>query len=94
MGFSAPLAVWFRGELRGFVEDTLSQEAIRADLGDENVRVSAIGPAGENLCRFALIDNDGRQVGRTGPGAVMGSKRIKAIALRGSQPVTVADQAL
>ncbi|MBN1401284.1 MAG: aldehyde ferredoxin oxidoreductase family protein [Anaerolineae bacterium] len=71
---------------------TQAQEAIRTDLGDENVRVSSIGPAGENLCRFALIDNDGRQVGRTGPGAVMGSKRIKAIALRGSQPVTIADQ--
>jgi aldehyde:ferredoxin oxidoreductase len=61
------------------------------DLGDENVRVSAIGPAGENLVRYALIDNDGRQVGRTGNGAVMGSKRLKAIAIRGSQPITVAD---
>ena len=70
---------------------TETQEAIRVDLSDENVRVSAIGPAGENLCRFALIDNDGRQAGRTGPGAVMGSKLVKAIALRGSHPVTVAD---
>jgi len=70
---------------------TVVQEAIREELGDENVRVSAIGPAGENLVRFASIDNDGRQVGRTGNGAVMGSKRIKALAIRGSQPVTVAD---
>jgi len=68
-----------------------TQEAIRMDLGDENVRVSAIGPAGETLCRFALIDNDGRQVGRTGNGAVMGSKRIKALAIRGTHPITVAD---
>jgi len=70
---------------------TETQEAIREAIGDENVRVSAIGPAGEHLVRFALIDNDGRQVGRTGNGAVMGSKRIKAIAIRGSQGVTVAD---
>ncbi len=67
------------------------QSVIRDRLGDENVRVSAIGPAGENLVRFASIDNDGRQVGRTGNGAVMGSKRIKAIAIRGTRPVTVAD---
>lgn len=67
------------------------QSVIRDRLGDENIRVSAIGPAGENLVRFASIDNDGRQVGRTGNGAVMGSKRIKAIAIRGTKPVTVAD---
>ncbi len=68
-----------------------TQEAIREAIGDENVRVSAIGPAGENLVRYALIDNDGRQVGRTGNGAVMGSKRIKALAIRGSHGITVAD---
>ncbi|MEN6478733.1 MAG: aldehyde ferredoxin oxidoreductase family protein [Anaerolineales bacterium] len=68
-----------------------TQEAIRRDLGDENIRVSSIGPAGENLVRFALIDNDGRQVGRTGNGAVMGSKRIKALAIRGSHGISVAD---
>ncbi|NLG27994.1 MAG: aldehyde:ferredoxin oxidoreductase, partial [Chloroflexi bacterium] len=70
---------------------TETQAAIRDKLGDENVRVSSIGIAGEKLVRFALIDNDGRQVGRCGNGAVMGSKRIKAIAVRGSQPITVAD---
>jgi len=68
-----------------------TQQAIRERLGDENVRVSAIGPAGERLVRYASIDNDGRQAGRSGNGAVMGSKRIKAIAIRGSQPITVAD---
>jgi aldehyde:ferredoxin oxidoreductase len=68
-----------------------TQQAIRDRLADENIRVSAIGPAGERLVRFASIDNDGRQVGRTGNGAVLGSKRIKAIAMRGSRPVTVAD---
>jgi aldehyde:ferredoxin oxidoreductase len=78
------------GHLRG-MGTMETQEAIREDLADENVRVSAIGPAGENLVRYALIDNDGRQVGRAGNGAVMGSKRIKAIAVRGSHPITVAD---
>ena len=68
-----------------------SQQVIREEMGDENIRISAIGPAGENLVRFALIDNDGRQVGRTGNGAVMGSKNLKALAIRGSQPITVAD---
>jgi aldehyde:ferredoxin oxidoreductase len=70
-----------------------TQQAVRQRLGDENVRVSSIGPAGERLVRYALIDNDGRQVGRTGNGAVMGAKRLKAIAVRGSQPVRVADPA-
>lgn len=68
-----------------------TQQAVRERLGDENIRVSSIGPAGERLVRYALIDNDGRQVGRTGNGAVMGSKRLKAIAMRGSHAVTVAD---
>ena len=69
-----------------------TEEAIRKELGDEAVRVSTIGPAGEKLVRFANITNDrGRQAGRTGLGAVMGSKKIKAIAIRGTKPITVAD---
>jgi aldehyde:ferredoxin oxidoreductase len=70
---------------------TETQQAIREWLGDENIRVSSIGPGGENLVRYATIDNDGRQAGRTGNGTVMGSKRIKAIAVRGTHPITVAD---
>ena len=55
-------------------------------------RVACIGPAGEKLVRFASISNDGgRQAGRTGPGAVMGSKNLKAIAVRGTSRVPVAD---
>ncbi|MHB9090800.1 MAG: aldehyde ferredoxin oxidoreductase family protein, partial [Chloroflexota bacterium] len=69
-----------------------TEEAIRAELGDESVRVSSIGPAGEKLVRYACIGNDrGRQAGRTGPGAVMGSKNLKAIAVRGTKPIRVAD---
>jgi aldehyde:ferredoxin oxidoreductase len=66
--------------------------AIREDLGDYYVRVSAIGPAGEKLCRFAAIINDEfRAIGRTGMGAVMGSKNLKAVAVRGTKDVNVAD---
>ncbi|MGI6380436.1 MAG: aldehyde ferredoxin oxidoreductase family protein [Anaerolineae bacterium] len=68
-----------------------TQIALREKMGDENIRITSIGPAGEHLVRYAMMDNDGRQVGRTGNGAVMGSKRIKAIAMRGSQPIRVAD---
>lgn len=47
-------------------------------------RVAAIGPAGEALVRFACISNGGRQAGRTGAGAVMGAKGLKAIAFKGN----------
>ena len=47
-----------------------TEEAIRAEIGDSNVRVASIGVAGERLVRYACISNDrGRQAGRTGPGA-------------------------
>jgi aldehyde:ferredoxin oxidoreductase len=56
------------------------------------VRACSIGPAGEQLVRFATIMNDGgRAVGRGGLGAVMGAKRLKAIAVAGGQAVDVAD---
>jgi aldehyde:ferredoxin oxidoreductase len=56
-------------------------------------RVAAIGRAGENRVRFATISNEGRHAGRGGVGAVMGSKNLKAIALRGDQETCVADAA-
>ncbi len=66
-------------------------EAIREDLGDYYIRVAAIGPAGEKLARIACIINDEtRAAGRTGMGAVMGSKNLKAIAVRGTRDITVA----
>lgn len=71
-----------------------TEEAVRQELGDDAVRVAAIGPAGEKLVRYACIGNDrGRQLGRTGPGAVMGSKNLKAVAVRGSGNIDVADPA-
>ncbi len=71
-----------------------TEEAIRAATGDQNVRVCSIGLGGEKMVRFACISNDrGRQAGRTGNGATMGSKNLKAIAIRGSKPIQVADLA-
>lgn len=63
--------------------------AVRAQLGG-SWRVASIGPAGEALVRYATISNDGRHAGRTGTGAVMGSKRLKALALCGGWSVPVA----
>ncbi len=69
-----------------------AEEAIRRETGDNRVRVASIGPGGERLVRYACISNDSnRQAGRTGTGAVMGSKRLKAIAIRGTRPISVWD---
>ena len=68
-----------------------TEGAVKERLG-RRTRVASIGPAGERLVRFASIANDGgRQAGRTGPGAVMGSKNLKAIAFRGTGPAPVYD---
>jgi aldehyde:ferredoxin oxidoreductase len=57
-----------------------------------DAKVACIGPAGEKLVRFACVMNDmGRAAGRSGVGAVMGSKNLKAIAVRGTNGVKVAD---
>ena len=61
-----------------------TESGLKARLG-ANFRVASIGPAGENLVRYATISHDGRHAGRGGSGAVLGSKNIKAIALRGTQ---------
>jgi aldehyde:ferredoxin oxidoreductase len=69
-----------------------TDKAIREELGDFYIRVSAIGEAGEKLCRFAAIINDEfRAIGRAGMGGVMGSKNLKAVAVRGPKDVNVAD---
>lgn len=69
------------------------ETAIKAELDEQRARVAQIGPAGENLVRYACIIHDvNRAAGRTGLGAVMGSKRLKAVAVRGSQRLDVADQ--
>ena len=68
-----------------------TEDTIKEELGDYYIRVAAIGPAGEKLVRIACIINEKtRAAGRCGMGAVMGSKNLKAIAVRGTHDVTVA----
>jgi aldehyde:ferredoxin oxidoreductase len=69
-----------------------TQEAIRKEQNDDRVRVAGIGPGGENKVIYACIINDLTDaVGRSGLGAVMGSKNLKAVAVRGTGTVDVAD---
>ncbi|MCH8090384.1 MAG: aldehyde ferredoxin oxidoreductase family protein, partial [Chloroflexi bacterium] len=68
-----------------------TEEWIRNDTGVPDCVIASIGPAGENLVRFASIMNDlHRAAGRSGVGAVMGAKKIKAVAVRGTGGVAVA----
>src|SRR5215204_1934595 len=67
-----------------------AEARLRGRLGPA-YRVAAIGPAGERLVRFATVSHDGRHAGRGGLGAVMGSKWLKAIAVRASRKCAVAD---
>jgi len=66
--------------------------ALLKELRDPRIQVAAIGPAGENLVKYATIATNmaGRTFGRTGMGAVWGSKHLKAIAVRGRTPISVA----
>lgn len=69
------------------------ETAIKEELGDSKIEVAQIGPSGEKLSNFAAIMNmSNRAWGRTGVGAVMGSKMLKAIAVRGSRKVEPADK--
>ena len=69
-----------------------AQEKIREEVKEKRARVAIIGPAGENLVRFACVVNELKHAnGRTGMGAVMGSKNLKAIAVRGNSKPEVKD---
>lgn len=69
-----------------------TEDGLRRELGIPNLRVACIGPAGENLVKFACIMNDKhRAAGRSGVGTVMGSKNLKAIAVRGTGTVNISD---
>lgn len=71
---------------------TDTQQVIKDQLHDQNIRITCIGPAGERLSKIAAICNERRVAGRKGLGAVMGSKNLKAIALRGEGQPGVADK--
>ena len=68
-----------------------TEAMIKDELGDKRVRVASIGQAGENLVRIASVIHEERAAARTGMGAVMGSKKLKAVAVRGSQEVPLFD---
>ena len=93
-----PTYVWIKdgethfrsaGKLWG-MKTTDCQQIIKNELKDQNVRIACIGPAGENTCKIACIINEMRAAGRKGLGAVMGAKNLKAIAIRGTGPPTIA----
>ena len=69
-----------------------TQDILRAEHGKE-LEVACIGPAGEKLSFIAAVmNNKGRAAGRSGLGAVMGSKKLKAIAVKGNMKIPVADE--
>jgi aldehyde:ferredoxin oxidoreductase len=69
-----------------------TETSLKKEVGDETARVATIGPAGENLSNLAIVRNDyWHRCGRGGAGAVMGSKKLKAVVIRGSQGVKIDD---
>ncbi|MCK9228150.1 MAG: aldehyde ferredoxin oxidoreductase N-terminal domain-containing protein [Syntrophorhabdaceae bacterium] len=68
-----------------------TQDAIRRELNQPNAQVAAIGPAGENRCFTASIEQGRSSASRLGGGAVMGDKKIKAIVVRGTQDINLFD---
>ncbi|MBN2118628.1 MAG: aldehyde ferredoxin oxidoreductase family protein [Anaerolineales bacterium] len=97
-----PVYLWLNGnrlEVRDAAhlwgQDTYTtQDKVKEEVGEKSARVCVIGPAGEKQVRFASILCDhGRMAGRTGLGAVMGAKNLKAIAVRGTNPIPVFDLA-
>jgi len=73
-------------------KDTIeTDKVLRDELADKNARIACVGPAGENKALLSCIIHEGCAAGRSGLGAVMGSKRLKALVVRGSQKVSLAD---
>jgi aldehyde:ferredoxin oxidoreductase len=98
----SPVYVWIKNdhvEIRDATHvwgsDTYqTQTQLKTELKESLARIACIGIAGEQMIPYALIMNDhGRVAGRTGLGAVMGSKNLKAIAVRGGSPLSYADPA-
>jgi len=69
-----------------------TEEMLRKEIGDDSIHIATIGNAGENGAPYAMVLCDIRAAGRGGMGAVMGSKHLKAIAVRGTGSVTVPDK--
>ncbi len=79
--------------LWGKLDSHETEDAIKQELGNPGISVAAIGPAGENLCAGAMVCNDkNHSFSHSGVGAVMGSKKLKAIAVFGENPVPIVDR--
>ncbi len=75
-------------------KDTFDTQDILRDEHGKELEVACIGPAGEKLSLIAAVmNNKGRAAGRSGLGAVMGSKKLKAIAVKGNMKIPIADEA-
>ncbi|QQK06865.1 aldehyde ferredoxin oxidoreductase family protein [Miniphocaeibacter halophilus] len=70
-----------------------TQMYMKEQLRDQNIRISCIGPAAEKLSTMGCVINEARAAGRKGIGAVLGSKNLKAVAIRGTDEIPVADKA-
>jgi aldehyde:ferredoxin oxidoreductase len=94
-GSPDPTVLWFPADFVWGMSAAEAESRIRERIGPD-WQVAAIGPAGERLIPFATISHDGRHAGRGGLGAVLGAKRIKAIAVRGDRraPLANPDRAL
>lgn len=99
---SSPVYLWINDdyvEIRAAepvwgLDTAATEDAIRRQLGEEGLQIASIGPAGEKLVRFAgIVVNRDHLAARTGMGAVMGSKNLKAIAIKGSRSIPLANPA-
>jgi len=90
LGRDEPAVRWLSAESYRGLPAAEAERRLRDEHGHD-WQVAAIGPAGEGLVPFATISHDGRHAGRGGLGAVLGSKRIKAIAVRGDRRAEPAD---
>ncbi|ANF23634.1 tungsten-containing formaldehyde ferredoxin oxidoreductase [Thermococcus piezophilus] len=73
--------------------DTFKTEEELKKIHGKNVGILSIGPGGENLVRYAVVmSQEGRAAGRPGMGAVMGSKKLKAVVIKGTKEIPVADK--
>jgi aldehyde:ferredoxin oxidoreductase len=97
---STPVYLWIKDgvvELRDAshlwgMQTKETWEALQEELADSHLRCAMIGPGGENMVRYACVMSETKDAaGRTGLGAVMGSKKLKAIAVRGTMPLDGAD---
>lgn len=70
-----------------------TSKAIKSHLKDDNISTMTIGPAGENLVRYSIVNVDNRMSGRCGMGTIMGSKNLKAIAVRGTKEIELKNPA-